>query len=230
MKPTDLANNVLEAASTVVTMGVIDPRYGAGALYLAAAGLCYWAFRVARIGAVVAVNFPHADRRASQRRHAYRASVAFWMALVLLLVFMAVNRFVDAQAWLTEYGRDLALRQGWYEQRWDIQGPIVGTAIAVGAMTLSIFLLLTRELLRRHLIAFFGAMVLVFLLFSRALSFHHLDVLLDRSIAGVRMRWIAELFSLACVAGGAVRFGWWWNARALRLLNPRAASPDTSRI
>lgn len=230
MKPTDLANNVHEAVSTVVTMGVIDPRYGAAAGYLAAAGLCYWAFRVARIGAVVAANFPHADRRVSQRRHAYRASVAFWMALALLVVFMAVNRLVEAQAWLTEYGRDLALQQGWYEQRWDIQGPIVGTAIAVGASTLSIFLLLTRELLRRHLTAFFGTMVLVFLLFSRALSFHHLDGLLDHSVAGVRMRWTAELFGLACIAGGALRFGWWWNARALRSFSARATSPDNSQI
>ena len=64
----------------------------------------------------------------------------FWLVLAVLLFVLGVNKQLDLQSWLTQFGRDSALSQGWYEQRQRVQIGVI-VSMVLGA---SLALLWTR--------------------------------------------------------------------------------------
>ena len=183
------------------------------ACYLTTAVLCAWALRVARIGARTAAEFPGPDRRFRDRTAAYRASFRFWALLVGASVLLGLNKQLDFQMWLTEVGRDVAIEQGWIHQRRQVQSFLVGLVALGGLTTLGSLLYLTRELLPRHVLAFAGTVLLACFLLVRTLSFHHLDVFLNRRLLGVETVYLLELAGIACVAVCALMNCWWYKLR-----------------
>lgn len=197
------------------------------ACYGVAAALCVWALRVAHAGARRAAAYGGAERRASRRARAYRASMLFWSLLAGLFVFLGFNKQVDLQTWLTDLGRRAAEAQGWYDQRRAVQTAFVCAVMGAGMATLGVLLYLTRDLLPRHVLAFVGVVILGCFLFTRASSFHDVDEVLSHAILGIRLRWPLELAGIICVAVSALRNSWWYHRRERGSddVAPRPAAP-----
>ena len=45
----------------------------------------------------------------------------FWFMTAVLLVFLSVNELLDLQTLLTAIGRQYAVKDGWYEERRQVQ-------------------------------------------------------------------------------------------------------------
>jgi hypothetical protein len=185
------------------------------ACYGVAAALCVWALRVAHAGARRAAAYGGQERRASVRVRPYRASMLFWLLVAGLFVFLAFNKQVDLQTWLTDLGRRVAEAQGWYDQRRAVQTAFVCAVMGTGMTALGVLLYFTRDLLPRHVLAFVGVVILGCFLFTRASSFHDIDEVLSQSVLGIKLRWPLELAGIVCVAVSALRNSGWYHLAEL---------------
>ncbi len=149
---------------------------------------------------------------------AYRASVVFWGLLVALLVLLGVNKHLDMQTWLTRFGRRVAEAQGWYEHRGRVQTLFVLLVAVSGVGALAVLLRLTRDLLPRHVLAFFGIILLAMFLVLRASSFHDLDETLAIRLLGFRVSWLLELGGIACIGACAAMNSRWHGTRSREFL------------
>jgi hypothetical protein len=193
-----------------------DPTIAGWAIvvwYIAAIAACVWALRVAWIGAKMAVDYPGEDRRAKERSAAYRASFLFWALLILLFVFLGLNKQIDLQTWLTDVGRRVARAQGWYEQRARVQTIFVGAVAVLGLWVLAYLLDRTREFLPRHALAFGGLVLLACFVILRTSSFHGVDHVLGWDALGMRLSWALELLGITCVGLCAVLNCLWYKPR-----------------
>jgi hypothetical protein len=190
--------------------------------YVLVAAGSFRAMQIARRGAALATAFPGRDRRSRDRRAAYRASVAFWALLAASFLMLAVNKQLDLHACVTLIVRYVAVEQGWWSHRRDLQMVIVGVVAGGGLATLGVLLHLTRDLLPRHVLAFVGIVVLTCFLIARTTSYHYLDGVLHEAWVGLKFREMLELAGIGCVAGCALANCWWHDVR-LRLARRSAA-------
>jgi hypothetical protein len=132
-----------------------------------------------------------------------RSLARFWRSLALLLLLLGINKQLDLQTLFTQLARDLALAQGWYEERRQFQLLfIAGVAVLglVGTLGLAFAL---RKIAARIWLALLGIGFLVSFVLIRAASFHHVDLLLR---AGpVRLNWVFELTGIGLIALAAQR-------------------------
>jgi hypothetical protein len=190
-----------------------DPSIAGWAIvvfYVAAITACGWALRVAWIGAKMAAEYAGDERRARERSAAYKASFLFWALLILLFVFLGLNKQIDLQTWLTDVGRRVAQAQGWYEQRARVQAIFVGAVAVLGLWMLAFLLDRTRELLPRHALAFGGLVLLACFVILRTSSFHDIDRVLAWGPLGFRLSWALELLGIICVGLCAVLNCLWY--------------------
>jgi protein-S-isoprenylcysteine O-methyltransferase Ste14 len=134
----------------------------------------------------------------------------------------------------------VAQAQGWHDQRAAVQTIFV-LAIAIGGLaTLSVLLKLTRDLLPRHVLAFFGLSVLAVFLLLRASSFHDVEAAMKTEILGMRISWIFELTGIICVGLCAI-LNYWWHRKlpvedgpsplcSASTTSPGAAEADATQV
>jgi hypothetical protein len=188
--------------------------------YLVAAGLCLRVYRRlpapaaafgALVGAVVALVpvfwaiTGRARRLATLPAHARLRGL--WLSLAILLLLLGINKQLDLQTALTEVGRILAHREGWYERRRVVQLALIVCVLLAGACGLRAIVLLTRGSLRSMRAVLAGTLALVCFVVIRAASFHHVDILLGLRLGGLKANWILELGGIAFVGFGAYREG-----------------------
>ena len=128
-----------------------------------------------------------------------------WAGLGTVMAFLGLNKQFDLQSLLTDIGRVLANRDGWYGQRRTIQFWFV---VAVGAASVAAFLFLakkTRSAFRGRILLLVGVCLLLLFVVMRAASFHHVSVFLNWRILGFKVNWILELGGIALVAGSAAQ-------------------------
>jgi hypothetical protein len=139
-----------------------------------------------------------------RRREIKRGSEApFWTVLALGLAALGVNKQLDLQSAVTEFGRWLAKRQGLYGQHRELQRWFIGwvlvIALAVGAaLTWKI-----RKSPRATKIAGLGVCALLTFIVVRAASFHNFDHSLGVRILGLKLNWLLELGGIGVVLYGA---------------------------
>ena len=107
----DVVMIVLECAFHGWSPGIGDPTvmgWVAVAAYLSAAAF-------AGVAGTRAA-FPISSRRRER---------LFWLSLFLVLSFLAINKQLDLQSFLTALGRCLSRTQGWYDNRRDVQQDFV---------------------------------------------------------------------------------------------------------
>lgn len=131
-----------------------------------------------------------------------------WLFLALALGFLGINKQLDLQTWFTLTAKQIAIAQGWYEQRRVVQVLFVlGMAVA-GVLFLGWFWKHRREFrntpaatwLALAGFTFLGCFVII-----RAASFHHVDAFLKAGPGAVRMNWVLELGGIIMLAWGAVK-------------------------
>ncbi len=128
-----------------------------------------------------------------------------WMGVAVLMAFLCVNKQLDLQSLLTNVGRIIANRGGWYEQRRTIQFWFV---VAVGLVSVAAFVFLvwkTRSVFRGRTLLLIGLSMLLLFVVMRAASFHHVGVFLGWRVVGLKLNWLLELGSIALVAVSAAQ-------------------------
>lgn len=140
-----------------------------------------------------------------------RAETVLFRLLTLVLVVLGINKQLDLQTALTEFGRMLARDEGWYSERQLVQKAFIfGVGLAALTIAAAATLLLRHAPAATH-VTLLGGLGLVAFVVIRASSFHHVDLLIRSSWFGVRANWAIEMGSLLLVMMGAA-----WRAGMLR--------------
>lgn len=141
-------------------------------------------------------------------------SRATWILVTLLMGFLCINKQLDLQSLFTDIGRVISWKQGWYEQRREFQKWFVLGVLAASVLTTMVLVLRFRGFWQRHFLLSAGLVFLLTFIAVRAISFHHVDVLLKSRVVGVKMNWFLELTGIALV----------WLAALRDYLTPRRAA------
>jgi hypothetical protein len=141
-------------------------------------------------------------RRLAALPEAVRMS-ALWGALAIGLLLLGINKQLDLQTALTEIGRIMAAKQGWYERRQRVQIDFIIGVVLVGLWLVRSVFLLAGQNLPRLGVALMGIVFLCCFVAIRASSFHHVDHLLGADLGGLKINWIMELGGIALVGFGA---------------------------
>lgn len=129
----------------------------------------------------------------------------FWRMLFAGLIVLGVNKQLDLQSALTEVGRILAHRQGWYNDRRQFQIAFIAGFAIMGVTLFAAAVNMTWGAPAATRYALVGSTGLVLFVVIRAASFHHIDELLGRSFGGVRINWLLEMGSLLVIMGSTWR-------------------------
>ncbi len=126
-----------------------------------------------------------------------------WIISAGLMSFLCVNKQLDFHSLLTEMGRSLAIKEGWYDQRRIVQRWFVLAIAAAGIILLAILAWIIRSVLRERALLLLGLISLFTFTIIRAASFHHVQTLLGSEIVGIRLSWFLELGGISLVAFSA---------------------------
>ena len=153
--------------------------------------------------ALLAFKSASALRRDSARSSSEGGLSRFWAMLALFLLLLGINKQLDLQTLFTQLARDLALAQGWYEERRRYQLTFIGAVVVAGVLGTIGLAFALRRIAARIWLALVGIGFLVSFVLVRAASFHHVDLLLR---AGpVRLNWVFELTGIGLIALAAAR-------------------------
>lgn len=123
----------------------------------------------------------------------------FWLLLGGFLLLLGINKQLDLQSLFTQIGRDLALAQGWYNQRTRVQFIFIGALAFIGFASLLLGIRWLRHAGFAVKLALGGCTFLFGFVLLRASSFHHMDTIIGVTLGGARLNWVFELGSLGII-------------------------------
>ncbi|MFN4192470.1 MAG: isopropylmalate isomerase [Tabrizicola sp.] len=129
----------------------------------------------------------------------------FWIFAAGLMLALALNKQLDLQSLLTMIGRCHARLAGWYDLRRRVQEGFILVVAVGGLASLAMLAWLMRGILGRVWPALVGLGFVSGFVVVRAASFHHVDIALGSSLAGIRVNWLLELPGPVLVALVALR-------------------------
>lgn len=121
----------------------------------------------------------------------------FWAVSGVGLLFLAVNKQLDLQSFLTAAGRCAAQLQDWYESRRMVQIQFIIVLIAVSAIGGVGALWALRGTIRRTGVSLLGLVWITGFVLVRAAGFHDVDRLIGFQMMGLRLNWVFELGGIA---------------------------------
>jgi hypothetical protein len=134
----------------------------------------------------------------------------FWLAVMLLMLALGFNKQLDLQTLFTQVGRDLAIAQGWYQDRRVVQAVFIAGLVVGGAVMVAWMRRWIGSAWDLYRLCAIGVAALLVFIIMRAATFHYVDRMLGLSLAGLRVNVLLELGAIALVAAGA----WQWRRRA----------------
>jgi len=129
----------------------------------------------------------------------------FWLILAVVFSILGINKQLDLQSALTEGARIITMHLGLYEGRWTLQLGFMALVAVCGIVAVTGIMKLARGHMVELRLALIGATFVVCFVIIRAVSFHHIDRLIDSDILDFRMNWILELGGIIIVGIGAGR-------------------------
>lgn len=140
---------------------------------------------------------------AATRQTAAERDGWFWAITTLGMLLLGLNKQLDLQTQFTAMLREMARADGWYENRRSLQ-MLFDLVLGIALVTALVFiLLLTRKSGIGVRLALIGLASLSAFIMLRAASFHHVDVVLSGTIAGIKLHALLELSGILLVATGA---------------------------
>ena len=134
-----------------------------------------------------------------------KSESTLWWILALALVALGINKQLDLQTALTEFGRIVAHQDGWYERRRAVQVVFIyGVAALAGCAALAMAYL-AREAPLATMAAIAGSVCLLAFIAIRAASFHHFDQFFGSEYFGLRTNWILEIGGICIILFSARR-------------------------
>jgi ABC-type dipeptide/oligopeptide/nickel transport system permease subunit len=122
-----------------------------------------------------------------------------WIAISFLFLGLGINKQLDLQTALTEFGRTLAFQYGWYGQRQSVQVAFIVVVAIVCVGAVMAFLIGARSSAAPIWLAILGTILVVSFVLIRAASFHHIDRFIGQKILGFRWNWILEMGGICVV-------------------------------
>ncbi len=138
-------------------------------------------------------------RFSSTSDSARRKERRFWGGMTAILLFLCLNKQLDLQTAMTEFLRNVAKRQGWYEVRHKFQVAFIAAMAIVLPLAAGLLWVLARKLSLSAKYAGLGLIVLGVFVLVRAASFHHVDRLLGSRVLLLKTNWLLELGGIAIV-------------------------------
>ena len=130
---------------------------------------------------------------------------AMWFASVVILFLFGVNKQLDLQTAFIQFGGQVALHEGWYEHRRQVQ--IIFVMLLGVALALALIMVGRKQqpFFQRHPLILIGGVFLAAFTFLRAAIFNHAD-----EFVGVNMgegEWMAslELIGIGCFIVASVK-------------------------
>jgi hypothetical protein len=127
-----------------------------------------------------------------------------WSLFSILLLLLAVNKQLDFQTALTEIGRILARKDGWYESRAQVQRAFVGGLCGFSLVCVVSLWLLLRGLSPAVKMAATGMCFVGVFVLVRASSFHRVDEFLGERLVHLRMNWLLEMGGILVMLAAAL--------------------------
>lgn len=152
-------------------------------LYVIAASFTWWLLR----------EWKEPSTRTARHEH------WFWRAFFVGLLVLGLNKQLDLQSALTEIGRIMADRQGWYADRHQIQMAFIAGISLIGLTLFTATLHMTWGAPAATIRALVGGNALLVFVIIRAASFHHVDVLLRLSFSVLQLNWLLEMGALVVI-------------------------------
>jgi uncharacterized membrane protein YbhN (UPF0104 family) len=126
-----------------------------------------------------------------------------WRALSALFLALGINKQLDLQSALTEFGRMLARSQGWYNQRQGVQLAFIVLVAITCVVAALVLLIWARNAPAPTWLALIGTMLVLGFVLIRAASFHNMDRFLGERILGFRWNWVLEMGGISLVLVGS---------------------------
>ena len=132
-------------------------------------------------------------------------SPAMWFVFAAGLFFLGVNKQLDLQTAFIELGGQIALGEGWYQQRRLAQIIFVLVLGAAMAGTLFIAICKQRHFFKHHALTLIGGIFLAAFVFLRAAIFNHVDD--DAGLGLGEGQWLdsLELTGVFCFIAAGLR-------------------------
>jgi hypothetical protein len=124
----------------------------------------------------------------------------FWLVLAAITAILCVNKQLDLQTLLTDFGRFEARRHGWYEQRQTYQLAFVFLLGAVSALATIGLIVRMRRAGAPVWGGICGLALLLLFIFLRAASIEKVDWLITRHVGSLSVNRIAELGGATVIA------------------------------
>jgi len=160
--------------------------------YFIAAFLCWRAGKVER-----------ENNLGTRNSHSY----LLWFGLAIILLVLGLNKQLDLQTLLTSVGREIALSQGWYGIRREVQSIFIGFLALLGLLSMGIICWRLRDRFWEFWLIILGLVLLFSFIFIRAASFNHVNYFLNKwnVIGPFRMKYVVELGSIVLLGSGAIQ-------------------------
>lgn len=123
----------------------------------------------------------------------------FWLFMVLIMLFLGINKQLDLQSLLTDVGRFIAKSTDWYSSRRQIQRIFVVIIFIVSVITAGTIALKLGKEYKEYLLPLLGLSLLLGFIVIRAMSFHHVDSIIRQSILNIRINWVLELGGIGMI-------------------------------
>jgi len=146
-----------------------------------------------------------ASRQRILRLSAQARARALWFSLGVALLFLGINKQLDLQTALTEFGRIMAKSEGWYQVRRGVQVVFILGVLLTGVWLFRTVVVLASGNFKQMRSVLVGTVFLICFVAIRATSFHQVDRLIGMNFAGFKVNWILELGGNAFVIHGAWR-------------------------
>lgn len=130
----------------------------------------------------------------------------FWLITVLALVLLGINELLDLQTLLTLVARAHARAHDWYEHRRMVQYAFIMALGAVAGLAGMAMLWFMRRAHMAVRLAQIGLTFIMSFVLLRAASFHHVDLILGRALAGVTLGSLQEVAGILIVAAAALLY------------------------
>lgn len=130
--------------------------------------------------------------------------VPFWSSLAVGMLALGINKQLDLQSLFTQVLRDMAKANGWYEQRRPLQAAFIFVIGAVGVVTLALIPRIGHAFPRSAKVALTGVAMIFAYVVIRAASFHHVNIMTDHYILGLKVNWIIEIGGISIVCAGSI--------------------------
>lgn len=158
------------------------------------------AYFTAALCSLAAAGFRSASEpvRLSDRR--------FWLMVCVAMTALGINKQLDLQTLLTQVGRSVALSEGVFSIRRQLQAMFIALCAVVGS--LMAFWIGWRHRKRPAPIrwAGLGLVWIIAFVVVRAASFHHVDVAIGREFMGVPVNALLELPGILVVTLAALAY------------------------